>query len=146
MINILVVYDDLDHKIGENAQFCYEYLANSLPADEHIKHILRGENCTSERVEHTITTFNEKPFIFVAYSHGKADKLISTYETNGYVNLENAYFFGESLFYTNACLTALELKSHLTHHKCKGYVGYSIEVVLPEDAQYDAIFTQGNRT
>ncbi len=141
MINILIVYDDLDQEIGENALLCYQHLAKALSPNVHTAHILQGGNCTSERVEHTIGTFEQKPFIFIAYSHGKEDKLISTHETNGYVNTKNAYFFGESLFYTNACFTALELRNYLAHHNCKGYVGYAIEVILPNDAQYDIFFT-----
>lgn len=140
MPNLIVAFDHLDDKIGSNLHQCYQHLEGEVDFSEYYIQILDGKNCSSQRVQEAISILDEKAFIFIAYSHGKEDALISYVEPSGYVNTGNAYFFGKSLIYTNSCYTARQLKGTLLACNCVGYVGYEGEVLLPENPNDEALF------
>lgn len=140
MHNIIITYDHLDEHIGENFHRCYLHLKSELTLTNYKVQVLSGEDCSSQKVQEAITALCEEIFIFIAYSHGKEDAFLSTIEPYGYVTPQNAYFFGNSLIYTNSCYSALSLKKVLLESKCLGYVGYEGEVLLPSDTKEEILF------
>jgi hypothetical protein len=144
MLRILIVCDDLDPDIGANALLCYKHFVESVDLKKCKVVLLKGKDCVPAKVEAAITRFKQKPFIFIAYSHGERDKLISYKSPDGYVlakgNASNAHFFGDTLFYTNSCHTALELKDYLIEYNCFAYIGYEDVVRLPCDEADDLLF------
>lgn len=143
MINIIIVSDDHDKRIGSNCQLAYEHLKSNVDLTNFNTHLLSGENCQPINVQDTIASFQEsqqQKFILVAFSHGTADALISTYAPEGYINSSNSYFFGTSLIYTNSCFTGLSLMQSLIDNNCHGYVGYTGSVKLPESTEDQLVF------
>lgn len=139
MPNLLIVYDDEDPKIGTNSLMCYTHLQDNVSFEEHTVISFDGITCTCENIENAISELQQAPFIFVAYSHGNDDCLRSHYHGE-YVNIGNSYFFGDSLFYTNACSTAQLLKGALLEQNCRVYIGYSDQVLIPDSPDLENLF------
>lgn len=140
MPNIILTYDHLDQKIGNNCYECYLHLNSQLPLTSYKIQILDGGNCSAQKLQDAITSFNGMAFILIAYSHGKPDALLSFIEPDGYVTSNNAYYFGQSLVYTNSCHSALQLKNELIKSNCLGFVGYEDIVRVPENSHDEKIF------
>lgn len=140
MSNIIVAFDHLDDNIGENLLLCFEDFKSQVDINLFNIIELDGNKCCNDDIQVSITSFNQANFILIAYSHGKKDALISKASPNGYVSLNNSYFFSGSLVYTNSCHTAIELKDALIFQGCLGYVGYNDEVMLPEKPEHDLLF------
>lgn len=140
MPNLIIAFDDLDVEIGTNCYQCFQHLGNEIKLSEYNTKILNGESCSSQKIQDAISELSEQAFIFIAYSHGKEDALFSSIQPSGYVTMENAYFFGKSLIYTNSCYTGRQLKNALLESQCLGYVGYEDRVRLPENSEDEALF------
>lgn len=140
MPNIILAYDHLDNTIGTNCYQCYLHLDKEIALSSYKTQVLDGGNCSSQKLQECITSLNGQAFIFIAYSHGKEDALLSCIEPSGYVTTGNAYFFGQSLVYTNSCHSALQLKNELIKSNCLGFVGYEDIVRLPENSDDERIF------
>ena len=140
MINIIVVADDIDDRIGNNCKLSYEHLGREIDPFNLNLQLITGQDCHSDAVVTAISTFSQQPFIFVGYSHGNEGALISTVAQDGYVSLRNAYHFGTSLFYTTSCSSALQLKSKLLEENCFAFVGYDDKVIVPENERDQQLF------
>lgn len=140
MINVIVVADDIASDFGDYFRLAHNHLALELDATEVSWQTINGQDCHPAAVEAAITSLQEKPFVFVGYSHGKHDALVSTAAQDGYVNSKNAYCFGTSLFYTTSCLSARTLKQLLIESNCYAYVGYNDNIEVPVSAQDQRIF------
>jgi hypothetical protein len=125
-INLLLACDYLNEQIGENCQFCKHHFLQNI--DRHQLNIteLDGDLCKKDNMEAEITNFNQAPFIFVAYSHGKADALTSMH--GAYLTTSNAYFLSNSFFYSNACFVGKELGHRLIAENCHTVIAYEDEV------------------
>lgn len=140
MFNIIVVADDHDDLIGENCKLSYDYLASEIALASYNLRLLTGEACRPTNVHEAIASFKNEKFILIAYSHGQAHALVSTYAQDGYVTLETAPYFKASLVYTNSCLTGLKLMHALVQQECSGYVGYTGRVRVPDRREDELIF------
>jgi hypothetical protein len=140
MINIILAYDELAANIGANFEQCYLRLDAEIDLSNFQAKILNGEKCSREELEQAISALDGKGFIFVGYSHGNGVALTSSIAAGGYVNIDNSYMFGCSLFYTNGCYAGDELKQALEKADCYGFVGYEGEVLLPDDLEDEALF------
>jgi hypothetical protein len=140
MVNIIVVADDIDDRIGGNCKLSYEHLGREIDSANLNLQLITGQDCHSDAVVAAISTLDQQPFIFVGYSHGNKESLISTVSQNGYVSLDNAYHFGTSLFYTTSCSSALQLKGKLLEENCFAFVGYDDKVIVPENEHDQQLF------
>lgn len=141
MLYLIVVHDDEDLREGTNFHLSYTHLSDTVKFSNYSTTILNGSCCDASRVQECITGFEERPFIFVAFSHGDCGYLTSK-NYGQYVNSGNSYFFASSLFYTNACYSAGELSQALLRAKCTVFVGYRNEVRLPTDEEIDQHFIE----
>ncbi len=140
MLNIIIVSDDLDVKIGSNCVLSHQYLTGLVNLQGNNVIVLDGDLSTAEEVEKAIVSFNGAKFILIAFSHGCADALLSSVSAAGYVTIGNSYFFSSSFVYTNSCYTGITLKACLIDEGCLGYVGYSDVVKLPENEADEILF------
>ncbi len=141
MPKIIVVYDDLDPHIGSNTLLCYTHLQKSINVSHHTIVPFDGANCNCTSIQQAIIDLQEVPFVFIAYSHGSQDCL-SSYSHGEYVNVSNSYYFSASLFYTNACLSALSLKEMLLAQNCRVFIGYNDEVKVPDQDDLEELFVE----
>jgi hypothetical protein len=88
MLNVIFVADDLDGQIGPNCVLAHKHLTTEFDFSENKVICLTGADCTSERVQSSITSFNGGKFILAAFSHGNQEALVSHVEAGGYVNAE----------------------------------------------------------
>lgn len=142
MLNVIFVSDNFDFQIGDNCALAYSHLIAEVDFTGNNIHLLDGNNCTAENVEHKISSFEGKKFILVAFSHGTEDSLKSSVEDTPYIHPENCYFFGSSFVYTNSCYAGLKLKDELASAGCLGFVGYNDEVRLPKNHEDDILFIE----
>jgi hypothetical protein len=140
MVNIIVVADDIDERIGDNCKLSYEHLGREIDSANMNLQLITGQDCHSDAVVAAISALSQQPFVFVGYSHGNKEALISTVAQDGYVSLSNAYHFGTSLFYTTSCSSALQLKGKLLEENCFAFVGYDDKVIVPENEQDQQLF------
>jgi hypothetical protein len=131
MINFIVAYDNADAELGIYFEDCKNQLLGLLT--EH-KELVNGDvcefvakQCNSAHIDITIPSYNAKPFVFIAYSHGSETALYCG--TNRYVEKNiNAHHFRNSLFYTTACSAGKELGAHLVENGCLAFVGYKSDI------------------
>jgi len=138
MFNLIIIYDDSDEKIGEYFTASKD---NFIISTQNIRfknhYLLNAETCLSNEIDNYICRFDEKPFIFIAYTHGTEQTLnIANVE---YIKATNSYFFANSLVYACACLSAVELGEVLVSQGCKLFLGYK-ESISSVDNELDPIF------
>jgi hypothetical protein len=124
MINALLAYDNADNDLGAFFESCALYSKEIFDNIVHF-HELDTELLDKPNIERTISSYNESPFLCIAFSHGLSDALIQSDER--YICTENAYFFGSSLVYTFACHASNELGEALINHGCHAFIGYNKE-------------------
>lgn len=140
MLNVIFVSDDLDATIGPNCTLAHRHFTGEVDLNEHNVVLLRGNDCTADKVQDSITSFAGAKFILAAFSHGSQEALISNAETTGYVHSGNSYYFSSSIVYTNCCYSGAKLKDYLINAGCIGYVGYTDAVLLPKNEDDDILF------
>ena len=140
MLNVIFVADDLDTQIGPNCTLAHNHFIGQVDLQQQNTVLLKGDDCTAEKVQNSITSFTGGKFILAAFSHGIQDALVSIAEANGYVNATNSYYFSSSLVYTNCCHSGAKLKDKLIEAGCFGYVGYTDKVHLPRNVDDDILF------
>jgi hypothetical protein len=133
MNNLLVIYDNEDARMGRYFEASHKNLNDKLSSLPHIKiQALNTEQCLSNPIEQYISTFDGKPFVFIAYSHGNEDSIDMNDES--YIHSRNSYFFAETLFYSCCCLTAKKLGSKLREQGCRIFIGYNTKITSVADA------------
>lgn len=142
MLNIIFVSDDTDIKIGTNCSLSHKHLNEAVSLVEDNVILLNGDLCTADELQKAITSFEGKPCILVAFSHGTDDALLSKDEMERYLHKANAYYCNSSLVYTNSCYSGVVLMQDLIDEKCAGFVGYDDEVRLPENEEDDILFIE----
>lgn len=127
MHNFIVTCDNSDESLGAYFHSCYEDISASIITitPSNLSSLL-GVNCTYATIESEIDNLKGVPFIFIGISHGNRNSLVAS--KSEYINYSNAHRFDNALFYTCACLTALDLGPELQRKGCKGYLGYNKEV------------------
>lgn len=137
MINTLVSYDDQDIELGPY----FELSNNTLRQRINNPHInineLNGENCTMASINLAIANYTPNNFIFIAFSHGDDDALITNSER--YVTNENSIGFCKSFFYSSACSCGDKLGPSLIDNECHSFIGYTDEIHVHPDYHSDFI-------
>lgn len=132
MNNLLVIYDNEDSRMGNYFESSHQDLNDKLSSLPHINlQSLNSVQCFSTPIEHHIGTFDGKPFVFIAYSHGNDDSIYIG--DDKYIHSQNAYFFGATLFYSCCCLTAKKLGSKLREQGCRIFIGYNSKITSVAD-------------
>lgn len=125
-MNILVAYED--DREGHNF---FSGLADDLLSFLKINkpetlHVFSRANLRKDEIEQYISSLNEKPFLFVAYSHGEIDRLCvnnSCFEFYA-KHPDNSYFFSDSVIYTFSCKTGHEFADGVISNGCNCFIGY----------------------
>lgn len=124
MIHLLIIKDNEDAGRGEYFEESQMHLSLQLANHSSINHIiLSTTDCEQNTIDFHIRAYNSNPFIFVAYTHGGADAIYIGGQA--YIDINNAYLFGETLFYACSCLAAKELGPRLREMGCKVFMGYN---------------------
>jgi hypothetical protein len=140
MANLLMLYDNKDEAMGKYFEASYRDMSKRLEGLTFLNlHSLDTEKCLSNPVDHYIRVFESKPFMFVAYSHGSDDAI--DIAGKQYIGNDNAYFFGDSLFYSCCCLTAKQLGMSLRNQGCKIFIGYD-KIISSVTFETDSIFQE----
>lgn len=127
-MNIILACDSCDANLGVFFQKCADDLAQYIKTlPQYCLVRVEGNNLSRESIEAEISKLNGQPFIFLAYSHGEADRLCCDINcTNPYVKSpDNTYLFCRSLFYTFSCYTGRDLADALvTQNQPFSFMGY----------------------
>ncbi len=126
MIRIVASIDEKDPKLGhffsECGQRLQTLLADSNLLNGHFQ--INSQRCNSAYIEIALPQKVEnKPFIFIAYTHGNENALIS--QGSQYVYGDNVHVFNGSLMYSMACLTGKTLGGLLIESGCRTFIGYT---------------------
>lgn len=136
MINIVVAYDDNDPELGDYFELCYNDLYENLSILQGLAiNSIRGLDCNEDGVLERIQSFEEENFGFVGLSHGNDRQLLT--ENDVYVDVENLSHFCNSLFYSTACSTGIELGKELIKNNCQCYVGFKEDTYATYEDFYD---------
>ena len=136
MINIVVAYDDNDIELGDYFVLSFNDLYNNFSNAENISlSSIRGLDCCENEVLNRINSFNEENFGFVGLSHGNDCQLLT--ENEVYVDINNILHFKNSLFYSTACSTGIELGQELIKNDCKCFVGFKDDTYATYEDFYD---------
>jgi hypothetical protein len=125
MPNLLVLYDDKDTTRGSYFRTSVESL--NLPDSDKTKY-LTTDKCLEQEIGEHINDLDGHPFILLAFTHGSKDALFISGER--FIDTNHAYFFGNTLFYANSCLTAKELGPCLIENNCTVFVGFNATITL----------------
>ncbi|MFT3846219.1 MAG: hypothetical protein QM725_14275 [Lacibacter sp.] len=121
MISTILAIDDGDEILGEFFADCLADLKNFENERLDITYI------TSSRLNEASVSMlipKDKKFVFLAYSHGSDNELLSS-GTNPYVSEKvNITLFKNSFFYTCSCYTGKKLGEILIENECLSYIGY----------------------
>jgi len=140
MINILIAFDDNDPELGDYFEISFNDLNKGLSNTVGvIVQSIRGLNCTEEFVLNLINSFDENSFGFVGLSHGNESQLLT--DNDVYVDADNLSHFKETLFYSTACSSAIELEAELVKNGCYSYVGFNKDSSATFEDFYD-IYTE----
>lgn len=121
MIDLIFAFDELDHDIGSFNQGCKEDYEEYFSESPYFLTFINSNQLNATNVQIKVTKLNS--FIFVAYSHGEAHRLLTSsgeYISTSINNLE----FKNSFFYTVSCNTGNELGNELCKQGCLCYLGY----------------------
>lgn len=124
MIHLLIIHDNNDSKSGKYFEASQKHLTSKLADNSDINPLILSTNdCEQNSIDFYTSKYEGKPFVFIAYAHGEKDAIYIGSEK--YIHSQNAYFFGETLFYACGCLSAQELGVTLAKDfGCKVFIGY----------------------
>ncbi len=139
MVKLLIAYDKQDSDLGAYFQSCFDDISGHA-LNNGINTIYSFDGTENHRtiITDLIQQLEAKPFIFLAFTHGREDAIL--FSSAPIVDIENSYFFGQSLIYTCACRVAKELGRALEHHQCKAFIGFEKDSTLASVSKYDNIF------
>ncbi len=124
MLNLLIIYDDLDRRRGDYFATSHQDLYSKLkPSFLSNLQALNTNDCLAQTIDHYTSNFNGQPFIFVAYTHGSENALHIS--TEDYIHKKNAYLFNKTLFYACTCLSAKSLGQFLLDNGCTVFMGFN---------------------
>jgi DNA-binding LacI/PurR family transcriptional regulator len=140
MLKILIAFDAQDADLGNYFTTCKDDLlhhSNAHGIGEVI--CFDGKTGTTTTIIDHISNFEECPFIFVSYAHGREDAILLN--AMPVIDLSTAYFFGTSLFYACSCRAAVSLgKMLIENANCRAFIGFTEDAMLASIERYDAIF------
>lgn len=122
-MHCLILLDTQDKDLGDFWTHCKKALQSLLASFPNIKLVLIDEDDSRNSIDQAIAQLEQQSFIFVGYMHGVDDKLFI--QNDICIDVQNAYLFGSSFFYTFSCKAGTELAPALIQHGCKAFIGYS---------------------
>lgn len=128
MIDIFVACDEKDQKLGDYFLVCMDNIKEVIQSKGYNFHPIQSDNLNVAYLEIRLSDLADKKKLFLAYSHGTEDSLLSS-ET--YLHLNHGYqYFGQSLFYTFSCSSGIKLGPKLIESGCLAFVGYKSVVSI----------------
>ncbi len=136
MVKVIICYDDNDSRLGDYFKSSYTDIKARATGNIYV-HSINGLDCNETNIQ--AATAEIKPFIFIGLSHGSASQLGTSNDI--YVDSSNIAHFKDSLFYSTACSTALDLGKKLISVDCMCYVGYSKDTYATYD-DYHSVYIE----
>ena len=122
MSRVIIAFDNEDVRMGDFFLACGEDLIAFLQGSNIQPILLRSNNLSEASVQ--IMTEPHPVFLFGAYSHGGADRLVVN--NLPYISTTvNITTFNNSFFYTCSCHTGRILGQQLVNNGCRSYRGYN---------------------
>lgn len=134
MVSINIAYDNQALELGAYFEASKNDLVDFLAANhnDYSIHEIHSARCNEVYIEVRIGAINSQRYLFIAYSHGAEDCLISG--GNSYVAVnKNTNLFTNSLFYTTACSAGHKLGEDLINNGCEAFIGYNRVVTVFSD-------------
>lgn len=128
MINFHIAFDENDGALGDYFRNSKLDIANFIAAEcaNPIVHEIGSARCNQAYIDVRLPQINTQNYLFIAYSHGSDDSLLSA--GSFFVKKDvNSALFINSFFYAMCCFTARELGSSLIASGCHGYIGYNTD-------------------
>ena len=121
MINVILAIDEEDHILGGFYSDCLRDFENFKTTMCTLSYI--RSNALNE-ASVLMTVPGGQRFVFLAYSHGSENELLSGGVTPYISNSINVTAFKGALFYTCSCSTGKKLGYSLIENECTSYIGY----------------------
>ena len=121
MIDIVLVFDELDANIGQFNQGCNEDFDNYFNGSDFRVNTINSRLINEIVVGQRTAQLNN--FIFVAYCHGQEDKLCTSNDSFITTTINNQNF-RNSFFYTVSCDAGKNLGNVLIENGCLNFFGY----------------------
>ena len=121
MITAILAIDEQDDVLGDFYSDCLRDLQNI--ENEHVSlSYIKSHSLNEAAISLKVPAAGK--FLFLAYSHGSANQLLSK-GVNPYISdTINTHLFKQSFFYTCSCSTAIILGQSLIDNECASYIGY----------------------
>jgi len=128
MARFSIAFDNADHKLGFYFDLSKQDIIDYINQNGNGHQIteIPSDLCSQAYIDITLAIDNPDIFLFIAYSHGQKDRLLSTQGSYIQVNI-NSNRFVNSFFYSMACHTAVELGVDLFGKNCRCFIGYEDE-------------------
>lgn len=125
MARFNIAFDDANAGLGHYFDLSRQDIITFInqSGNGHQINEIPSTRCSQAYIDITFPTPNPDIFVFIAYSHGFADRLTSAQGSFIQKNI-NSNRFVNSLFYSMACHSALELGTDLHEQNCHGFIGY----------------------
>lgn len=147
MINIVLVYDDLDYDeneigLGDFFRKCSESLKSLISEYQFNLSELDSTLINEKNIQDECSKVNSMSYFLITYSHGLEDSLLHEYKAKKYISVDNLSSFKNSFFYTWSCSSGLKLGIEL--HKLGNVIffGYTDEVIGISTGNYMDLFIE----
>lgn len=125
MINLKIAFDEQDVYLGSYFEECKQDLVQFINGKEFPFDIdeIASKLCNPVYIEQRILLLNSARFLFVVYTHGRADSL--TVNDHPYVEIAGCEIFKNSLFYSTACHSGKLLGEEIIIKGGGAFIGYN---------------------
>ncbi len=131
-VHTIFAFDTADSSMGrffDNALLdLLHYFNSRVPKQSYYQAV--ANDFDRAFIENIISSLNEKPFLFIAYSHGETTAIICRDDYNKVVIAKgiNCYLLANSFVYTFCCEIGKELGEHLVAQNAMTFIGYDKKV------------------
>lgn len=125
MINTLLVFDENDKTLGTFFELCREDLNEYFITNEISTTIIDKNSLFDITVRIGIDNFNNRSFVFAAFTHGDNENLLQNGITSYVTIANNLNIFENSFVYAYACKAGRILGEKLVNAGSKCFIGYN---------------------
>lgn len=141
MIDLIFAFDETDTDLGTYFTLCKDdsiEIINSLEQNKTRFNIIElpANLCNRAYIDISLAPLQEIPFIWATFTHGDENSVSVAGAAFIAVGNDNS-IFANSFFYTNSCLSGLNLGQDLIDHSCKVFIGYVDKVYKFENEYAD---------